>query len=177
MEKPQKGPGFRLMSLMFRFRDTVKPRKNVVKEAGIKPGSTVLDFGCGPGGYILPAVRLTGTTGKIYALDINPQAIEAVKALVAKNQLNNVETVLSDGPTGLPDNSVDVVLLYDVLHHLKPLEDILAELHRVLKPGGTLSMSDHHLKGDDITARMTGSGYFTLFSKGEKVYNFSKAVK
>jgi ubiquinone/menaquinone biosynthesis C-methylase UbiE len=177
MDKPQPGFGFKFMSLGFWFRDIIKPRKNVVKEAGIKPGDTVLDFGCGPGGYVLPTVRFTGPTGKIYALDINPQAIELVKALVGKHGLTNVEIVLSDGPTGLPDTIIDVVLLYDVIHHLKPIEDILAELHRVLKPDGALSVSDHHLKEEDIIAKMTGSGHFRLLNKGEKVYNFSKAVK
>jgi ubiquinone/menaquinone biosynthesis C-methylase UbiE len=177
MDRPQNGRGFKFMSLGFKLRDLIKPRGNVVKEAGIKPGDTVLDFGCGPGGYILPTTRLTGPKGKIYALDINPQAIELVKVLVSKNGLTNVEAVLSDGPTGLPDAGIDVVLLYDVLHHLKSPEDTLAELHRVLKPDGVLSMSDHHLKEGDIVARMSGSGHFRLLKRGEKVYNFSKTVK
>jgi ubiquinone/menaquinone biosynthesis C-methylase UbiE len=176
MNKPPNGLGFRLMKLGFKFRDIIKPRKNVVKEAGIKPGSSVLDFGCGPGGYILPTTRLTGPTGMIYALDINPLAIESVEALALKHHLTNVKTIRSDGPTGLPDDSIDVILLYDVLHHLNPLESILEELYRVLKPEGTLSMSDHHLQEAEIVSNMTGAGHFKLLLRGKRVYNFSKVT-
>jgi ubiquinone/menaquinone biosynthesis C-methylase UbiE len=173
MEKTQSGLSFKLISLMFKIRDLIKPRGNVLQEAGIKPGFQVLDFGCGPGGYILPLAKLTGTSGKIFALDINPAAILTVKSLAARHKLANVQTVLSDSATGLPDGSIDVALLYDVLHHLKRMDDVLAELHRILKPGGILSVSDHHLTEEDITSKISGTGAFRLLRKG-KVYNFSR---
>jgi 2-polyprenyl-3-methyl-5-hydroxy-6-metoxy-1,4-benzoquinol methylase len=54
MQKKQSGFGFKAMSLMFKFRDFFKPRGKILEEVGIRPGFKVLDFGCGPGGYILP---------------------------------------------------------------------------------------------------------------------------
>jgi len=57
---------------------------------------------------------------------------------------------------------------------LKKPDDILAELHRVLKADGTLSVSDHHLGEEEITSRITRTGKFNLSRKGEKVYNFSR---
>jgi ubiquinone/menaquinone biosynthesis C-methylase UbiE len=174
MDKPMSESSFKIMSLGFRLRDIIRPRKNVLKDAGIKPGFHVLDFGCGPGGYILPLSKIIGKAGRIYALDINPQAIESVNSLITKNGLSNVETIISEGATGLPDESLDAVLLYDVLHHLKKLNDVLAELQRVLKPEGFLSMSDHHMTEEDIISRMTASGHLRLLRKGKKVYNFSK---
>jgi ubiquinone/menaquinone biosynthesis C-methylase UbiE len=173
-QKQQTGRSFKVMSLMFKMRDIIRPRKNVLKDAGIQPGFRVLDFGCGPGGYLLPLARLIGKSGRIYALDLNPQAIRAVEAIAAGKNLNNIETITSDGATGLPDGSLDIVLLYDVFHHLKNPDDILKELHRVLKPEGFLSMNDHHLQEAEIIAGITGSGYFKLSRKGKKVYNFSK---
>ena len=158
---------------MFKIRDLVQPRGNVLKEVGIKPGFQVLDFGCGPGGYILPLAKLVGEPGKIYALDMNPAAILTVKSLALKNKLENFETILSDGATGLPDGSIDVVLLYDLFHYLKKPEDVLVELHRVLKPGGTLSVSDHHMKSKDIIAAISAAGLFRLSKQG-KVLNFSR---
>jgi len=110
-EKPQSSLSFKIMSLQFKLRDLINPRQVILKEAGIKPGFQVLDFGCGPGGYILPLATLTGPSGKIYALDINPNAIQAVKSLASKHQLTNVATILSDSATGLPDRSMDVILL------------------------------------------------------------------
>ena len=69
-------------------------------------------------------------------MDINPTTIEMVKKLVAKKQLSNVEAILSDCDTSLPNVSVDVVLVYDVLHELKNRDAVLEELNRILKPEG-----------------------------------------
>ncbi len=173
MEKPQSGFGFKMMSLMFNLRDLVKPRGDVLQEVGIQPGFQVLDFGCGSGGYILPLAGLVGESGKIYALDINPAAILTVKSLALRHKLGNIDTILSDGATGLPDGSVDTVLLYDIFHGLSQPDEVLAELHRVLKPEGTLSVSDHHLTEEDITSRISGTGIFRLSGQG-KVHNFSR---
>jgi ubiquinone/menaquinone biosynthesis C-methylase UbiE len=172
MEKPQSGSSFKLMSLMFKLRDVIRPRGNILKEVGIKPGFQVLDYGCGPGGYILPLAKLTGATGKIYALDMNPAAILTVKSLAADHKLANVQTILSESATGLPDGSIDIALLYDVLHHLKSPDNVLAEIHRILKPDGILSVSDHHMDEKDITFKISGMGLFRLSKKG-KVFNFS----
>ncbi len=124
---------FRLMALEFKIRDYRNPRENILKEVDIKQGFHVLDFGCGPGGYVLPASKLVGETGKVYALDVTPLAIKMVKGLVKKNGLKNVETILSDCATGLPNESLDVVMLYDVFHGLEDKQAVLKELHRVLK--------------------------------------------
>jgi ubiquinone/menaquinone biosynthesis C-methylase UbiE len=175
MVKRQPNLSFKGMSLMFRVRDLVRPRKDILIDAGIGPGASVLDFGCGPGGYILPLAKLVGPSGRIYALDINPAAVATVRGLAARRGLANVETILSDGPTGLPDASLDFVLAYDVFHHLSQPGHILAEWRRVLKPAGILSVTDHHLKEDKITAGVTASGLFKLSRKGKKVYNFSRA--
>ena len=123
-----------------------------MKEAGIKEGFRVLDYGCGSGSYVTPLAELVGKSGKIYALGINPFAIKMVKRIAAKRQLPNVETVISDCKTGLPDDSIDVVLLYDTFHDLSDANIVLEELRRVLKPNGMLSFSDHHMKdsGDNI---------------------------
>ena len=174
MERNPSGIGFKLMSLGFKFRDIIRPRKNVLKDAGIKPGSHVLDFGCGPGGYILPLAKILGKSGKIYALDVNPQAIDSVKALVARKGLANVETIISDCATGLPDASIDVILLYDVFHTFSAPGTILAELKRVLNPKGILSFNDHHMREDDILSGMTGNGFFRLLRKGARTYSFVK---
>lgn len=165
------------MGFVFKVRDFFKPRDDVLKEAGIKPDAQVLDFGCGPGGYILPLSRMIGPYGKIYALDINPQAIRTVKNIASRKNLNNVETVLSDGKTGLPDMSMDFVLLYDVLHHLSHPEDTLAELYRVLTPDGILAMSDHHMKDDEITRTITAPGTFKLLRRGELAFYFTRVEK
>ncbi|NWF78311.1 MAG: class I SAM-dependent methyltransferase [Chloroflexi bacterium] len=174
MDKPMPNFHFKLMSLGFKFRDFFLPPKNILKEVGIKPGFRVLDYGCGPGSYIIPLAQLVGESGKIHALDIHPLAIQKVQDIASKKQLANVETILSGCKTGLLDNSLDVVLLYDTFHHLSDQDAVLEELHRVLKPDGILSFSDHHMKESEIVSKVTNSRLFRLLRKGQRTYTFLK---
>ena len=174
MDKPMSNFDFQFMSLGYKFRDIRLPRLNILKEVGIKPGFHVLDYGCGPGSYIIPLAELVGESGKIYALDVHPLAIHKVQGIASKKRLTNVETILSDCQTGLPDNSLNVVLLYDIFHHLSDPDVVLKELHRVLKPHGILSFGDHHMKEKEIVAEVTNSGLFRLSRKGQRTYAFLK---
>ncbi len=174
MDKVESNLGFRFMAFSYKFRDLRLPRMNILKEVGVKPGFHVLDYGCGPGSYIIPLAELVGESGKVYALDIHPLAIRKVQDIASKKQLSNVETILSDCQTGLPDNSLDVVLLYDIFHHLSDPDGVLKELHRVLKPAGILSFGDHHMEESEIVSKVTNSGLFKLSRKGEITYTFLK---
>ena len=176
MDRPLSNFHFKVMALTFRLRDFLIPRKKILEEVGIRPGFHVLDYGCGPGSYIADASEMAGISGKIYALDINPLAIQSVKRILLKRQLANVETILSDCVTGLPDSSMDAVLLYDVFHGLSEPDEILEELHRVLKPDGILSFSDHHMERKEIISRVTKKGLFKLIGKGKRTYSFSKEI-
>lgn len=165
---------YRLMVLTYKVRDFFAPRREILDEVGIKPGFQVLDCGCGPGSYIAAAAELIGASGILYALDVHPLAIELVNKIASERNLGNVKTIHSDCKTGLQDGSIDVLLLYDALHDMKDPESVLAELHRVLKPNGILSFSDHHLKEDEVVSRVTDRGLFKLLRKGKKTYSFSK---
>jgi len=84
--------------------------------------------------------------------------------------------ILLKRSTSLPDNSIDVALLYDIFHNLSKPKGILEEIHRVLKPNGILSFSDHHMKEGEIISKVTNKGLFSLSKKGEKTYGFLKRV-
>ena len=174
MDKPMPNLFFRIMSSIFKVRDFLRPRREILKEMEIKPGFHILDYGCGPGSYSVIAAELVGPEGKVYALDIHPLAIQSVQNAASKKNLTNVETICSDCATGLENSSIDVVLLNDILHDLSDPNAVLEELYRVLKPGGILSCNDHHMKEADILTRITGKGLFRLSKKGERTYNFSK---
>jgi len=174
MDKPMSDCHFKFMSSGYKFRDFFLPRKKILGEVGIKEGFHILDYGCGPGGYVTPASKLVGKSGKIYALDIHTLAIHKVKDIVSKYNLQNVQTIRSDCKTGLPDNSIDVVLLYDTFHELSYPNRVLKELHRVLKPKGILSFSDHHMKEKEIVSKLTDKGLFRFSGKGKKTYSFLK---
>jgi ubiquinone/menaquinone biosynthesis C-methylase UbiE len=97
-----------------------------------------------------------------------------VKELVLAHDLNNVQTIQSDCQTGLPEQSVDAVLLYDTLHDLKDQAKVLEELHRIMRPEGILSVSDHHLKQSKIAMLITQTGLFSLVKQGKKTITFQK---
>jgi len=174
LKGPMSSPGFKLMSIMFKVRDLFRPRSDVLNEAGIEPGSVVLDFGCGPGGYIAPLVELVGPSGRVHALDMHPLAVHEVKKMVDRKGYGTVETIESVCPTGLKDNSVDTVLLYDVFHDLDRPDEVLREIHRVLRANGKLSFSDHHMKERQVLKRVAGAGMFKFVRKGKKTYTFVK---
>lgn len=165
--------GFRLMSLSYKVRDRLRPRLPYLQEAGLRQGMTVLDFGCGPGGYTVPAAQLVGAAGQVYGLDLRQSALTMTRDRASKLGLDNVETILSDCDSGLPAHTVDVALLYDVYHDLAYPTVVLTELRRVLKPDGTLSCHDHHLGTDVLKRKIESSGLFRLSKAGVRTLSFA----
>jgi ubiquinone/menaquinone biosynthesis C-methylase UbiE len=168
---------FKSMSFGYVFRDLWHGNLRAkLEKLGIGGGQTVLDFGCGPGSYTIPAARIVGAKGKVYALDIHPLAIEAVEKKARKKKLTNITAILSDRDTGLPDESVDVVLLYDTIHLIGDKPALFKELHRVLKADGFLSVTDHHLKANEISELVEESGLFFLRERDKGLFNFKKIL-
>jgi len=125
---------------------------------GIKKGQTVLDFGCDEGNYAKATARVVGSRGKVFALDTDRKALNKLKRGAREEKLGNIEClhVSEDDDIPLPARSVDVVLLYDVLHGgYFPEPDrrnrVLRNIHKVLKPGGLLSLYPTHLKSYAMT--------------------------
>ncbi len=165
--------GFKLMRFTFRVRDFFSPRINVLREVGIKPENRVLDYGCGPGSYIVPLSSLVGTSGEIFALDVHPLAIESVEYIASRKRLKNVKTIQSNCETGLSDQSLDVVLLYDTCHDLNNPDEVLREINRILKAEGILSFTDHHMRDEEIKEKITSNNLFKFLRKDKKTYTFS----
>jgi len=167
---------FKFMSFGYRWRDRFHDPEKVLQKLGIREGQTVLDFGCGPGSYTIPAAVMVGERGKVYALDIHPLAIEAVEKKAERKRLSNITTILSHRDTRLPDESIDVILLYDTIYLIKDRRALLEELHRVLKRDGILSVADHHLKVNKKLEIVEKGGLFSLKEQDKKVLNFKKGL-
>jgi ubiquinone/menaquinone biosynthesis C-methylase UbiE len=150
--------------VIIRIRNRVgipfKPEKELAK-LDIVTGQTVLDYGCGIGSFTLPLARLVGDGGRVYALDIEPSAVERVRKLAQREGITNIETILSDSDTGLPDRSVDLALFIGVLPHLQDAGPVLVELHRVLKPGGMLATRHcFRVSRQEVLRRISETGLF-----------------
>lgn len=165
---------FRLMSFSLWLRDVFFPPTKKLQKAELKPGDQVLDFGCGPGSFSLAAARIVGPSGKVYALDIHPLALRNVQRKASKRGLQNIKTISSDRATELADQSVNMVILNDVLHEVDDPDAVLSELHRILKPDGTLFFSDHHIGNKEALTILTQKGLFQYSHKGYRALFFSK---
>ncbi|OYD16522.1 hypothetical protein CH333_03210 [candidate division WOR-3 bacterium JGI_Cruoil_03_44_89] len=133
---------FRIISLMHDnpllpiFRNPYK----LLKTAGLKPGQKVLEVGCGPGFFTIPATKIVGKEGFIYAIDVHPLAIERVKKKIEKEGIKNLTPIFANASnTGLPDRSIDLAFLFGLPYIAGGLKNVISEMYRILKPGGVLS--------------------------------------
>jgi ubiquinone/menaquinone biosynthesis C-methylase UbiE len=165
---------FRAMAWTLRLMERFRKPDERLAQIGLRPGQTVLEYGCGAGSFTIPAARLVGDEGLVYAVDIHPLAIKMVEKRARKEGLANVRTILTDRDTGLSDESVDVVLLYDTLHLVGDKQALLAELHRVLEPGGFLSADHQHTAREDFLVTMTASGLWAFQAQQDETFSFTK---
>ena len=168
----------RLEYIFLELRDRIgipfKPEKEINK-IDIKQGQAILDYGCGIGSYTIPAAKLAGERGKVYALDKQALALKKVKERAKKEKLQNIYTILSDGDTGLPDESIDIILLYGVLPEIEDKDSVLKELHRVLKPSGYLSTRYcFRIKKDKVLEIMNATNLYSFIEQKDHILNFRK---
>ena len=162
-KKRESDIAFRLMTLTYKFRDLLQnPRKSLAK-AGLRKGMSVVDYGCGPGSFTIPAAELAGQKGKVFAVDIHPLAIRAVRQKASRKGLQNVETVLVEGyDTGIGESSIDRVLLIDTIHLIEDPDALFREIHRMLKPDGLLFMEKGHMAMSEQKEVLTNTGLFQM---------------
>jgi len=129
-----------------------------LREMGVGRGQFVLDFGCGEGNYAIPAARIVGKRGRVYVTDKDRKKLSGLMRTTRKEGLGNVVPVHAVDGRGIAvrPRSIDLVLLYDVLHRgYLPEESqraaTLREVYRTLKPGGILSCYPTHLKKYGMT--------------------------
>jgi len=175
-DKPMPNFAFRCMAFALKLMEPFKHSRERLIGGGLEKGQIVLEYGCGIGSYTIPAAQIVGDEGIVYALDIHPLSIATVSKRTAKANLTNVKTILSDKDTGLPDESVDVVVLYDTFHLVRDKQALLKELHRILKPGGFLSADHMHTERDDFLETMQAGNLFSFEAQSGKIYKFGKCI-
>jgi ubiquinone/menaquinone biosynthesis C-methylase UbiE len=127
-----------------------KAGKIFLDEVGIKEGDILLDFGCGEGHYTIPSAKLVGEKGRVYALDKDGEVLDELMKIAKVESLENIEPIKTSGELKIPleDDSVDVVLLYDVLHYMDERRELIDDIYRVMKLGGILSVYPKHHSSD-----------------------------
>ena len=100
--------------------------------------------------------------------------IRVIEKEIGKRGIANVKTILSGRDTGLPNESADIVLLYDVLQFITDRGSLMEEFHRVLKPGGSLCATAEHLDVSEFLDVITRENLFTLVDQKGKVFRFRR---
>ena len=120
----------------------------VLEKIGIMKGQAVLDFGCGYGAYTIPVAKIVDAQGRVYALDKDKQALDTLMQKAGSAGLKNIDRMETSGELEikLTDETVDVVLLFDVFHSFyfpRPSDRrrLLGEIRRIMKPSAFLSIS------------------------------------
>jgi ubiquinone/menaquinone biosynthesis C-methylase UbiE len=159
---------FRVMSFMFQISDRVKSPAGKLDPFHIKKGQTVIDWGSGTGRFLRQASDLVGDEGTVYAVDIHELAVNAAGKQAEKYRLKNVKPVLTDGRSvEIPSHSVDIIYALDMFHMVSQPEVFLRELHRLLKPDGTLFLEDGHQPRAGTKEKVRQSGKWDIVSESD----------
>jgi len=137
-----------------------------LQRIGIKSCQSILDFGCGSGTYTIPTAKIVGKQGNVYALDKDKNALDNLMKQAKLGGLKNIRRMATSGglSINLPDESVDVSLIFDVFHryYFPQIEDrkrLLDETYRVTKINGFVSVWPKHMESE-VRAEIEGANFY-----------------
>lgn len=123
----------------------IKP-ETILKQIGLQPGMQVADLGCGAGYFSLPAARLAGSRGKVYAIDVQKSVLAQLRKEAQTQGVAGLEMVWSDievpGATKIPAHTLDMAFLINTLFQAQNKRGVIGEAKRLLKPDGLLLLID-----------------------------------
>ncbi|HEX3997846.1 MAG TPA: class I SAM-dependent methyltransferase [Pirellulales bacterium] len=132
-------------------REREEDCKTMLKALNLKPGQVVCDMGCGNGFYTLRLAKIVGPTGKVLAVDIQPEMLHLLKERAKNAKLDNIELILgSTVDPKLPPAGVDMILCVDVYHEFSNPEEMLAAMRKSLKPGGKLVLAEFRAEDRNV---------------------------
>ena len=117
----------------------------VLSTIELKKGDTFLDAGCGDGYISLAASKIVGEEGKVYAVDVWEESIDAFKEKIESENIKNIEAAVADITQKIPvdDESIDILYMGNVLHGFienNEVETVMKEIKRAIKQGGSFSV-------------------------------------
>lgn len=117
---------------------------SILQASNVRPGSTVVDVGCGTGFLTQYAATQTKSTGRIVGVDLSPQMLEKAKDNLARlGQIGSVEFRVGDAESiPVEDGFADAVVGNMILHHCPRPKRAISEMTRILKPGGRIAIAD-----------------------------------
>lgn len=127
---------------------------DAVRALQIPKGATVADIGAGTGYMTMLLAAAVGSTGRVYANDLQPQMIAMLRQRLAAKNVENVTPVLGDiDDPKLPAAAIDLVLMVDVYHELSRPQTMLQRIRAALKPAGRLALVEYRKEDPSIPIR------------------------
>ena len=170
---------FRLMQVFMKLADHVHPHVRTRTESfGIKPGQTVVDYGCGPGRYTIEMARLVGAVGKAIAVDLVELALAETQRKLEAGGFHNYELKLANGyDSGVADDAADIVFAIDMFHHISDTNAFLREVYRITKPDGLLILSGGHLARKTVKSKIAMSEIWDITEEHREFIAYNKKRK
>ena len=121
----------------------------LLKNLAVKPGMVVADIGAGSGYHSALLSKMVGT-GKVFAVDVEPEMIAYLNQRIKQEKLIRIVPVLStEQKVSLPENTIDMMLLVDVYHEFSFPYEMALSMRAALKPGGKLVLVE--FRAEDLT--------------------------
>jgi ubiquinone/menaquinone biosynthesis C-methylase UbiE len=128
--------------------------QEMLGQLGLQDGMVVCDLGCGDGYHALQIAPRIGPTGKVIAVDIQPQMLQELSRKMAERKVENIDTILGDlWDPKLAPNSVDLVLMVDVYHEFSHPVQMLAAIRAALKPNGLVALVEFRAEDPTVLIR------------------------
>ncbi|WAI00347.1 class I SAM-dependent methyltransferase [Methanogenium organophilum] len=145
------------------YRRHIQPPSFVIERSGIRPSMQVLDLGCGSGAFTTDIARMVGPEGRVVAFDIQENMLRQLQRKLARQKHADIPpiTIIRGDATALPfcDGTFDAVCMVTVLQEIPENHRALAEVFRVLRPGGVLGVTELFIDPDyplSSTTRLLG---------------------
>ncbi len=140
---------------------------------GIRRGMVVADVGAGSGVMTFKMAKLVGPSGKVYAVDIQPEMLEILQSRAQRDKVTNIQTVLDTvSDPKLPAGAIDLILMVDVYHEFSQPQAMLDHMREALKPNGRLVLleyrkedptvpilPDHKMSVSEVKAEVEPEGF------------------
>ena len=140
----------------------LQPPDKVMDAIGIAPGMTVVEIGAGKGRYVVQLAMRVGAEGKVYAEDINADALKYLENRCKRWELKNVETILGDvTDPKLPQGELDVIFVISSYHRFEYPVKLMRNARPALKPDGMLAIGEWiwTVSPEQMETQMNAAGY------------------
>ncbi len=116
--------------------------KKVIETLKLKPGQVVADLGAGSGLFARPIAQHLGNKGLVYAIDIDPGLLKHIEKTATEQKISNIKTVLGAEDDAKIPTKVDVIIIFDTVHHISNQATYVKGLKKYLKRGGRVAIID-----------------------------------